>query len=98
MKTYKQIGTEIAEKLQTYGPYVVENNSSWVYYTSMSGFYQNGYYAVTVYEMTDGTKKIEVVWTTHNPNLIGELVKAIAGDEPVEISIKKPVEYETVVI
>jgi len=98
MKTYKQIGTEIAEKLEVYGPYVVENDSSWVYYTSMSGFYQNEYYAVTVYEMTDGTKKIEVVWTTHNPNLIGELIKDIAGDEPVEISLKKPVEYFKVVI
>lgn len=99
MKTYKQIGTEIGIILGTDNPFVKEGTRSWVYYTALSGFYKDlGYYSITVYEMTNRTKKIEVIWTTERSKEIGDLVKAIAGDEPVEISVKRPAEYDVVII
>jgi len=99
MKTYKQIGTEIGIILGTDTPFVKEGTSSWVYYTALSGFDVDlGYYSITVYEMTNGTKKIEVIFTTERSEEIGDLVKAIAGDEPVEISVKRPAEYDVVII
>jgi len=89
MKSIKKISEGFIKELKVSDAYISENDKSWVYYSSVSGFLDddlNNYYDVYFKEQKD-FKEIEVCHTTKNPEIIVGIIKGIEPQCKVTYSV-----------
>ena len=92
MKTLKEIATEILENDNFKGTntYTVIDTPNWNFYMSFSGISIDGeYYDLRILDSKiSGTKIIEIVFTTDNPESLVNIIKSIEPMVTIEYYVE----------